>query len=544
MLDSMLGFAASPVATLTWWGHELLRWLLSMNAWTGGLLVGALLLDRALASRARASWRLALYAPVGLRLLLPLSWKIPLAHTPRVVTLLTPRTDGFLPPDPAPVHAPAFTWLAALVLAYVAVALGLFFVRLRAYLALRRELLSARRLGEMTSTATAPCPVLEHEALGPMVVGTIRPRIVLPSVLLASDQAAALLCVLGHESAHVRRGDPWLMAVIQVLTVACWPVLPLWLAALRVRALVEMACDESALDDADAIARRRYGQALIDMAGWRTVTVSSLRAGELHFGSGLRARIEALANVRRWPRIVQAGLVATAVAGFAACSSVGSSEGTANAPGATPSAQSQGWTAPPQELRSEEDLATYCGPLLEFAETSPHYSQPRYRQSMPGGLPAEQVSFCTTPAVRDLVKARNWVAEARNALGQILKDTASYYEGTAVPSGRFQLCPSGGPVPKVMPAPDTKYTPKWPDDWNDGAGWECLRFGMDQPMWFQYEYVSDGQHVQATAHARRTNYLGEVIDVRLALHGDVVPFKDTRVLDVAPNIEEIWVRVP
>jgi len=232
------------------------------------------------------------------------------------------------------------------------------------------------------------------------------------------------------------------------------------------------------------------------------------------------------------------------VAGFAACSSVGSSEGTANAPGSTPAAQGQGWTAPTHELRSEEDLAAYCGPLLEFAETSPHYSQPRYRQATPGGLPAEQVTFCTSPAVRDLVKARDWVTEARNSLGQILKDTASYYEGTAFPSGRFELCPSGPPVPRVMPAPDTKYVPKWPDDWNDGAGWECLRFGMNQPMWFQYEYVSDGQHVHAKAHARRTNYMGHLIYVTLVLAGEIAAVKGDHVLWVAPNIEETWVKVP
>jgi len=373
-----------------------------------------------------------------------------------------------------------------------------------------------------------------------MVIGTIRPRIVLPSVLLSPEQADAFACVLGHESAHVRRGDPWLMATIQVLTVAFWPVLPLWLAAQRVRVLVEMACDERALDEADAGARRRYGQALIDIAGWRTVTVSALGAGELHFGSGLRARIEALANVRRWPRLVQAGLVATAVGGFAACSSVGSSEGVGNGPTSTPPARGQGWTAPTRELQSGEDLATYCGPLFEFAEASPHHAEFRYRRTTASGLPAEQVAYCTSPAVRDFVAFSAWVAEARNSLGQILKDTASYYEQTAYPSGRYELCPSGGPVPKVMPAPDKSYTPKWPDDWNDAAGWQCLRFGMDQPMWFQYEYVSDGQHVVAKARAQRTNYLGEVIEVTESLKGDIV---GDHVLNVAPNIEETRVKV-
>ncbi len=183
-----------------------------MNAWTAGLLLGALLLDKALAKRARASWRLALYVPVGLRLLLPPSWKIQLAHTPDVVTLLMPRPDVLLPTTHAPAAAPVFTWPGALAVAYVAVALAILLVRLRAYLSLRRELRSARLATAAAATASAPCPVLEHDVLGPMVVGTIRPRIVLPSLLLSADQADALACVIGHESAHVRRGDAWLMA--------------------------------------------------------------------------------------------------------------------------------------------------------------------------------------------------------------------------------------------------------------------------------------------------------------------------------------------
>jgi beta-lactamase regulating signal transducer with metallopeptidase domain len=204
-----------------------------------------------------------------------------------VVTLLMPRPEVLLPPVHTSTAAPIFTWSAALVVAYAAVALAILLVRLRAYLSLRRELRSARLASVGAATPGAPCPVFEHDVLGPMVVGTIRPRIVLPSLLLSPDQTDALACVIGHESAHVRRGDVWLMATIQVLTVACWPVLPLWFAARRVRVLVEMACDEHALDQADAGGRRRYGQALIDIAGWRTVTLSPLGAGELRFGSGL-----------------------------------------------------------------------------------------------------------------------------------------------------------------------------------------------------------------------------------------------------------------
>ncbi len=124
----------------------------------------------------------------------------------------------------------------------------------------------------------------------------------------------------------------------------------------------------------------------------------------------------------------------------------------------------------------------------------------------------------------------------------MMKDSASYYE-EGYPSGRYTLCPSGGPLPKVMQAPDTKYTPKYPDDWNDGAGWQCLRFAMDRPMWFQYEMVSDGQHVVVKARARRTNYLGEVIEVTDSIRGEVVVVSGDHVFNVAPNIEETRVKV-
>lgn len=517
---------------ITWWGHELLGWLLTVNAWTAGLLAGAFLLDKALGKRARASWRVALYAPVGLRVLLPPSWNISLAHTPRVITMLTPTPAGFVKPPPVAAHAPAFTGYTALAIAYVAVALVIFVVRLRAYISVRRELRSAR----VARALSAPCPVLEHESLGPMVIGTIRPRIVVPSLLLSPEQTDALACVLDHESAHVRRGDPWLMAAIQAMTVACWAVLPLWIAAQRVRTLVEMACDERALEHADASARYRYGRALIELSGWRTVTLRPLGAGSLRFGSGLRARIDALGSAKRWPHLVQAGSVALAVGAFAACSSVGSSEGTANAPASARQPQGQGWTAPTHELRSGDELFAYCGPLLDLP--------PEIKPPVPaGGLPPEQVAFCSTPAARDLFVAEKWASEARNALGQIMKDSATYYEGTAVPSGRYQLCPSGRPVPKVMPAPDTKYQPKWPDDWNDSAGWQCMKFGMDAPMWFQYEYVSDGTHATAKAHGQRTNYRGEVIDVTFSVSEQVSGAGADRVLNIAPNIEETWVKV-
>ncbi|HEY8087568.1 MAG TPA: M56 family metallopeptidase [Polyangiaceae bacterium] len=539
MLEFIQGLAASPVATLTDWGQALSRWLLAVNAWTLALLAGALLLDRLLARRTRASWRMALYLPVALRVVLPFSWTIPVASAPRVVTFLTPRPEGFLPPEPGPFHAPLFTWQAALLVVYAAVGLVLVALRVRAQLRLRRELEGARALSSTPSGV--PCPVVQHETLGPMVVGLRHPRIVVPSQLLEPDQAAALACVLGHESAHVRRGDAWLVVALQLATVAFWPVLPLWIAAQRVRALVEMACDETALDAADATARRRYGETLIDMAEWRTVALLPLGAGELHFGSTLRGRIEAIANVRRWPRLAQAILVALAVGGFAACSSVGTQPAPTGDPVAMAPAQAEAWSRPTRGLVTVKDLQQACSELLQPLSPSGDNRlllPPRYLEPLPSGLPAEQVSFCTSAAVRDFVMAQAMATEARAALGQIGKDISAAY-ASSVNAGAPSLCPSGPPTPRVPQAPGTKYlaTGEPYVDWNDRAGWECIRFFMDAPFYFQYTLVSDGKSFRAIAHAQRTNYLGQVVDITMVLPGKVLP---NQALALPPSLEETW----
>jgi beta-lactamase regulating signal transducer with metallopeptidase domain len=304
-------------------GHVLAAWLVRANVSTAALALAALLVDRALAHRARASLRIALYAPVALRVLAPFSWSIPVA--PSMPTLLPAETLAVSTAK----ATPAFASLA-LVVAYVAVAAAL---AIRA-LVRRRNLARALEAAVPREIAGATHPVLEHPELGPMVVGLAVPRIVLPSALLGDT--TALACVLDHEASHVRRRDPWLAAFIELLLVVCWPVVPLWIAARRVRHLMELACDQAALADADASARRRYGHVLLDLAErWSD---DAIAAGSLHFGSTLRARIESIAAHRRWPRAVEVALVTVAVAGFVAC--------TAAAPAPAPSAEHPGALAP------------------------------------------------------------------------------------------------------------------------------------------------------------------------------------------------------
>lgn len=288
-----------------------------LNLWTAVLLGGALVLDRALAHRTRASWRIALYAPVAARVMMPLDWHLRLVSAPRVAELFAPIAHLNRPPADLPMwHPPSWQALAAVL--YVAVAAAIAGRAILARVRLARALATAEPVNGPRPVVS--CPVVQHETLGPMAVGLLSPRIVLPRQIVAQGDDHILACVLRHEIAHVERRDAWLSAAMQMLGVVAWPVIPLWIAAARVRDLMELACDEAAVDRADPDGRRRYGHALLDIAERQTLAAAPPGAGALHFGSTLRARIEALTSQRHWPVVVQALAITVApLALFAAC---------------------------------------------------------------------------------------------------------------------------------------------------------------------------------------------------------------------------------
>src|SRR5262249_14233291 len=166
--------------------------------------------------------------------------------------------------------------------------------------------------------------VVEHDSLGPMVVGLFSPRIVLPGSL-PGDPA----CIIRHERAHLERRDPWSAAILQLVQALLWPLVPVVLAVQRIRQLMELACDERALEGADDAERQRYGKTLLAMAELHRVTLRPRPAFELHFGASLRARLRALRSRRRWPAPLQGALTVACAALILACGRPRSAEKTA-----------------------------------------------------------------------------------------------------------------------------------------------------------------------------------------------------------------------
>jgi beta-lactamase regulating signal transducer with metallopeptidase domain len=504
-------------------GQWLTSWLLPVNLWSAVLLAGALAVDRALATRSRASLRMALYAPIALRVIVPFSWSILPLRVAGGATIFTPVPDlpAFARTAPAVAHGMSVSRAVAAV--YLLVILGL------AVRALVRRLWLARALASASPVASvdAPCAVLRHESLGPMVAGLLSPRVVLPEGLLQPANRSALTHVLRHETAHIRRRDPWFSAAIEALTILAWPVAPVWIAAWRVRHLIELACDELALAGAGAAERRLYGHTLLDLAEIRLP--GSHAAGALHFGRSLRERIEALASRRHWAYPVQAVAVGSAAVALAACSSVGVSS-------------TQGPSAPPESAGSyAASVATWNVTLRDrcqtFGKRFAGWSDPavEWRQGPVDGIPASEVAYCRGPDVLAHLDDALWGAEARNVLGQMGKDLAAAYDRRSS-QGSYDLCPSDGPVPRVAQGRGQRYQAT-SEDWNT-PGFSCMEFAIDpgHPISFQYRLETDARRFVLTAHGQRPNG-DHGVEATLVLRGEIGP---DHVLYVAPKLEETW----
>jgi type IV pilus assembly protein PilA len=142
-------------------------------------------------------------------------------------------------------------------------------------------------------------------------------------------------------------------------------------------------------------------------------------------------------------------------------------------------------------------------------------------------------------------------AEARTALGRISKDAASAWDREAMSGGVLapgssainskQLCPSGAKIPLDDAAIANQKYQSTSADWKQ-AGWSCLRFSMEGPQYFQYEYVATATNPGAegdnyVAHAYGDlNGNGVLSD--FSLRGEVVTQSDELTLLVAPAIKE------
>ena len=241
-----------------------------------------------------------------------------LATPPKIVSASTPAVT----PDGAATAVP-WALLAVVVAGALAIA-GMVWMwrtwrRLHRLLATRRPETDPRVLGAAAEMATGlglrhSPQISRAEGLAtPIAFGFVRPEICLPA-RVASLDGAALRAMLGHELAHLRRGDPgWMWFGAWVHALFPWQMM-LWIVRRQWARTVELSCDAEAAHHTSPTAVARC---LVEVAGWlRPQPVAAL--GMAARPSALRERVEAALGATRPPRAGRTAIGAAAVFSLAA----------------------------------------------------------------------------------------------------------------------------------------------------------------------------------------------------------------------------------
>jgi Zn-dependent protease with chaperone function len=162
-------------------------------------------------------------------------------------------------PEPEPVSLLDCPWALALS-AYALGAAALLGLVLVGWVRIRRWVLSARPVVdgpvrdafERARTLTGvsrPVPVAESGRVpAPISVGVVQPVVLLPTGWAAALAPDELRAVAVHELAHVGRRDPLVLTLVSALRAVLFFHPLVWLAARRVAALAETACDEAVIE--------------------------------------------------------------------------------------------------------------------------------------------------------------------------------------------------------------------------------------------------------------------------------------------------------
>lgn len=159
---------------------------------------------------------------------------------------------------------------------------------------------------------------IDEHATMPRVTGLLRPKIIIPKILIHKLTPLELRCILLHENAHRLRMDP-LRGLIQRIVVMVFFYYPLlWPLMSLLRTTREMACDEAAVEG--GILPGFYGNALARAfsAGLRTAgEFAAIPGGDRSLVSRRLRRLDQpwrFRNMARY-RIILAACVALLVAG-------------------------------------------------------------------------------------------------------------------------------------------------------------------------------------------------------------------------------------
>jgi type IV pilus assembly protein PilA len=144
-------------------------------------------------------------------------------------------------------------------------------------------------------------------------------------------------------------------------------------------------------------------------------------------------------------------------------------------------------------------------------------------------------------------------AEARNSLGQIAKDAAAQYEkesmqstvlgmGSSAALSRSLCLSASKSVPASTASVSGKKYQSDPKEWNvdsaGNSGFACVKFSMDQPQYYTYNYTTSGSSGTGASFTGTANgdLNGDNVFSTFSITGAI---NASYALNIAPNILEV-----
>ena len=291
----------------------MIAWLIETFFAVTLLMVMVLLLRGPVARSFGAGWAYALWAVPALRLVLPpLPQLAPDLHFPPVV-LFIPTAAEMAAPLPA--EAGPGQWVPFMLAMWAGGAVIFLILQWLGYRAF---------LGRIRDSARPARPPLfggirtwiSDFVDGPLAIGVIERRIVLPGDFSRRYNPAERRLALEHELVHHRRGDIWWNLMAMLVLALFWFNPVAWLAFRAFRSDQELACDAAVARVASLDERCDYARALVKSAS----RPGLIAACALNPAGELKRRLKMMRKHRASRSRSAGGLVALAAfaaAGFA-----------------------------------------------------------------------------------------------------------------------------------------------------------------------------------------------------------------------------------
>lgn len=283
--------------------------ILGISVSIGLVVMGLLLLSPFLSKRYAAKWKYLIWIFLALRLLVPFSgangqsvidWVsqlnvqkpsgLEINHTDNATDIQTPyrRIVVEIPAQmTAPIKAPSahnqtgITMLDIVALVWIVGSLIFISVHLISYSHYKRQVTKkgrvikdARILSLMLQLKCelhirrTICVMEYYKAESPMIIGFIKPVLVLPKEQYSSED---LFFILKHELVHLKRGDVYLKLLFVTANAVHWFNPLIWLMQKEAVIDMELSCDERVTQGASYGLRKAYTETLLSMLHKRCV---------------------------------------------------------------------------------------------------------------------------------------------------------------------------------------------------------------------------------------------------------------------------------